>query len=684
MTRTLLVALLIGVLAVFAGALQRSSARGLDPGLHDVEERYNAAHALAVRDGGTGLAEPLKYHSSCGGCAVVARIGARVFADRPASISNWRTIGWLFFLLALGSSVAVALRTAGPAGGIACTILFAAAPPTYQALAAISNGNHPEGGAILMLELALAVAACTAAHVGLRTVAFVALAALVPLGMGFVQSLQLGVVLLAASVVLVRGPIAEALVRVGALVGLEAATGWFGVRSALADLGADGGTDGHEEGRFTLSGEFVGRNLQTLLEPAQIEGIWGFSDSVGGAAAAIPAMLAAAVLVLIGPLLALRKRPADEEAEREIAPRAAALVAAVPVAFFALYLLFDRRIGGGGGEPPAPNQLRYLGLIYPALLCAAACGAGRLWGDGRKGTRITAVVLIALLTTPGALARVSRAGPGGASAAARADLRLAPSWCYALHAFDREEHRVALSEATPFDFVSMAAGASAARQGITLPPVKAPEEPAALAAWRMGAIKQLWGGGWGTGRGLSELVPEVSRAWPILTSSSASDWLESTFTGASDIDRTVLETLWCVERQSLANSAFSGDVPTGVTRLRSGPDLTGVATRIYGAGFGAQYGPHGRLTGRSLVLEGFSLQPEGGALPRPRAWAWGFGWGLGAELGSRMGPTVEYVRLKVDTDEAAALVEGFAAGYGYALRMEWVPATGPTVEVVAP
>ncbi|MCP4873534.1 MAG: hypothetical protein GY898_33020 [Proteobacteria bacterium] len=683
MTKHLLWGLVLLVVVMTAGAVQKGTARGFDPALHDSEERYNAAHAIAVRDGGTELAAPLKYHSSCGGCAVVARIGARVFADRPASISNWRTIGWLFFLLALVSGVAVATRAAGPAGGVACAVLFLGAPPTYQALAAISNGNHPEGGAILMLELALAVAACTAAHVVVRSAGFVLLMLLVPWGMQFVESLQLGVVLLALSVVLVRGPIPEALARAATLVVVELATGWFGVRSALGDLGAEPG-DGHEEGRFTLSTEYVGRNLETLLEPSQIEGIWGFTETGLGFAAALPAMLAAGALLLIGPILAFRKRPVAEEDEHEIAPRAVLLAAILPIAFFGLYLLFDRRIGGGGGGVPAPNQLRYLGLIYPAILVAAGCGAGRLWLDGRRGTRVIGVVLVALLAFPGALARISLAGPEAQEAGALADLRLAPSWCYAMHAFDKGEHRAALTEATPFDFASMAEGAAAMKQGVTIPPVEVPTEPSALRGWRMGAMRQAWGGSWGTGRPVTELVPAITRAWPILTSSSAADWLDSTLGGASDIDRIALETLWCVERESLRNSAFSGDVPTGVARLKQVPDLTGLATRIYGAGFASQYGPHGRLSGRSLVLEDFALVPEDGGPPRDKAWAWGFGWGLGAELASNHGPRVEYVRLKLDVDHAAALVNGFDAGYGYALRMEWVLATGPTVEVVAP
>jgi hypothetical protein len=564
-------------------------------------------------------------------------------------------------------------------------VLFAFAPPTYQALAAISNGSHPEGGAILVFELALAVAACTAAHVGVRWSAFLGLVLAVPVGMLFVESLQLGVVLVVLSVVLVRSGAREAAARAVTVVLVEAATGWFGVRAAFGDLGDPGGGGGHEEGRLRLSTEYIGRNLETLLDPSQISGIWGFPDVDLGATAAVPAMLAAAALLAAGPLLLLlRARDGAAQEEREAASRGVLLAASLPVAFVGLYLLFDRRIGGGGGGPPVPNQLRYLGLIYPAVLCAAACGAGRLWLEGRRSPRAVAVVLVAVLAFPGVLARAAQTGAEGRAAALHGDARLAPAWCYALHAFDRGDARQALSAATPFDFVAMADGAAAMKAGLAAGPPELPTRPEERAAWRTGVIRQAWGGNWGTGRPLTELVPPVDGAWPLLTGSPLTEWLNSASAAGSDLDRTTLETIWCVERESLRNAAFNGDVPTGVASLKAQRDLTGLGTRVYAAGFASQYGPAARLSGWSLIVEGIELNPEDGGPPRKRAWAWGFGWGLGAELASRFGPSVQHVRIKLESDHPDLVAAGFGDGYGYALKMEWVRGSAPSVEVVAP
>jgi len=410
--------------------LQAASAWAWHLGIHEPEELYNAAHAALVLASGPGLILPLQYQPFCGGCAVDAALGAGSFAVLGPSIGAWRMVGWFWFAVAVLSAGSLAERFAGRRGLFACGALFAFAPPAYQELANILNGNHPEGGALLVLQLALGASARGARR---PWMALLLQGLLVGFGLYFVRSLVLGVVGLGLCLVLARSASGALAAGAGLVVGLLPLVA---VREVFGAWPTEPIYQ-HDEWRLSLA--WVGRNAQTLWAPVQLRGIWG--DGSGGSWSwlGVPAFAGWAALAWLG--------------------RRATALSGTLFAFTALYLVYRLAVWMDGTTPPFAQQVRYLGLVYPAALGLAAVGLAR------GGWMVPAGVALAL---PGVGSRVKAlSGPWSAHQ------RAAPA-----HAFLAERARgpeavlLATRAGSPYDLAAVAAGRHDTEPGYFVPYMK--------------------------------------------------------------------------------------------------------------------------------------------------------------------------------------------------------------------
>jgi len=351
-------ALLLQLLAVFA----------VTPGIHETEELWNASHAAILAEVGPSAWFPLQYQPFCGGCAVDAGAGALSFKVLGPSIAAWRLVGLGWFALALVSACSLASRFGGTRALVATGLLFAAAPPAYQELALILNGNHPEAGALLVAQLALGAGGRD------RWWRLALQGLLVGFGLYVVRSLALGVVGLGLCLVYARSAVGAA----GAVVGVV-----LGALPLLAVKETFGGWPVepiYAEDEWKLSAQWVGRNFLSLFSPGQLRGIWG-DGSVGWLSwLGIPAFVAWVAAAWSG--------------------RRTWILSGTLAGFTALYLAYRLSVWMDGESPPLPQQVRYLGLVFPAALTLAGVGIARApWRLG-----LAALVLLGL---PGLARRAS-------------------------------------------------------------------------------------------------------------------------------------------------------------------------------------------------------------------------------------------------------------------------------------
>ena len=669
------------LLVVTALGLQLVSQLSAPPGMHSVEELFNAAHALIIRDGGWDLAAPFRYQAECGGCAVVAGMGSVLFSFVEPSVGAWRSIGLLFFAVALTAGLVTGFRAARLPGALTVAFVFAAAPPAYQHLSMVVHGNHTEGGAWLLVEVALAVAAATARTPLRRGLAFFCLLLLVGGGVPFLLSLQLGLALPFVVILLARAALWERLALWPGLMLLGTAGGLLPYRALIGSM-ASKGSGSHESGELVLSFSYASRNLGTLLEPMQLRGIWGSADGplqgrLGWVSFVAVALLVGYGLIRTGVQLWKVRRLSEE-------CRAFLLPAVTVGMFVALYLVFERQIGSGGG-PPSPDQIRYLGFIYPTLLCTAALGAAMMWVRGGVGRFVMPFLLLAL-TLPGLADRGHDLGRLG-SEGTHGLQRYAPASSYTC---DMVERMGVPIERAPrigrLDLAGMTRGRELVRGGSAAldTSLRVTDE-----ATTFGVLRELMPAGFDANRPLPEYLAPLR---PSAAEEGVDPLLEALGVGrpreggANAFDELLLRKLWTFQRLSLQFAHQRWSQESFDEAVTPEQDPFGLLLRSVGAGFGLEPAPMARRTGTNLVLPAGAatlwgkVRPPAEQLP---GWSWSWGWGLGAQLGLHNGSGVEHIDLSVGIPKTAepsgdlraieeVLGRGFAAGYLYGNWLDWV------------
>lgn len=652
-------------LAVVAVALQLMAAFGDSLAIHEREELYNAAHAWIVRGEGLGLVLPLQYQWFCGGCAVDAVLGAGWFELMGPSVLAWRMVGLSWFALALVAGMIAAQRVAGGAGAAGVAVLFAFAPPAYQDLGLISNGNHPEGGAILAAQLALAVLAVCARRPWQREGLLVLQAVLVGFGLYFVRSLVLGVPLLVATMAFCRAGwrawlLRLPLVALGLRVG---ASPLFAIRDIIGTWPLE---PVYQADEWKLSLQWVPRNFLTLFHPLQVRGIWGDVSGVAQGWLGFSGFLGWLVLVgLLGWGL-LRWRATQERAPEA---RWAGLLAMLTLlTFLGLYLPYRLAVFMDGHAPPHPQQVRYLGVIAPLALVAAGMGLGLAWSSRRaRWLGLAALLAIGL---PGAARRLRTFQQGTWQAAVA---RTAPDWCFQAERLrGSSEVLTRAGRHTPLPLLHYAAGTLAGDPGAVMEVATEPgadrllarpsqDHELALEAWQRGRVT-----------GVAMVSREQAAGDPRA-------WFESMVDLLADDPpphAAVLESAWCQCRDQLRSrpdaavaEAWSlGEPPwdhelaglllgasRGVQVLQSCPESTTATERT------VTWGP-----GCESWLPGLPLDAVG--------------WGMGLISAEYWGLELQAVTVRLAPDEPGDpddLRAGFERGWRYGCTLYWQPDFAP-------
>ena len=674
-------------LVLLAATLQLLALLVASPGMHGYEEQYNAAHAELIRHGGLSLDLPLQYRPFCGGCSADALLGAGIFALLGPSIQAWRLVGLGFFLLALLCGAALARRISGPPGAAATALLFACAPPAYQELAQISNGNHPEGGAILLAQLLLASLAVAAGPGWRRELRFALLALLVGLGFFFLRSLALGGAVLGLALLLAppRG-------RFLAIRGLSLAGGLALGAAPLAAVRSATGSSPLAEmylpGEWSLSLRWAGHNLATLLHPLQLRGIWGdvaWPQTGGLAILAFCAWLVLALWLAISGVLGFRdwlrlRKPLQ-------GPRATGLLAASAFgAFVVLYSLYRLSVGMDGASAPFPQQLRYLGLVYPLALVLAGAGAGTWWRrlraippSPRRALGILALAgCLAALALPGLLGRARTLGAGEPLRPWR---KLAPDWCWQAEQVQGTTSVLRRASAgAPLDQEALLGGFLAADQGFVLTsdaqlPASCDEGDADRShAWAWGQAMAVMMRARDEAQGeramqtwlalLRERMPRDACS-PLLPPQRAA----------------LYRAAWCHGQGPLQQGAYALDVDpvwlAGETAQESDP---GLQLWSLARGLGAGRSCHSELGDDALHMAwepGCAAWLEGVRLEA-------LGWGMGVSLAELQAGRLQELFVEtptLDSQQVRELAMGFERGWAWGAENRWLPERLPQLEV---
>ncbi|MFH1470077.1 MAG: hypothetical protein ABIO70_37175 [Pseudomonadota bacterium] len=639
-----------------AVTVQVAAAAATTLGIHEREELYNAAHAWLVHMGGLAQALPFQYQWFCGGCTADAVLGAGWFGLFDPSVFAWRLVGVTWFALALTAAMAAAWLASGRAGALAAALLFALAPPAYQELALICNGNHPEGGALLMLQVVLAALALRTPRPLVREAALALLALCVGFGLYFLRSLVMGLPLLALALALAAGTWRARLTRLL----LAAATFALGASPLLA-IRAIIGTwplePVYQAEEWHLSLSVAPHNLASLLLPVQIRGIWG---DVQGPLQGWEGLVALAAWLGLAAGLAvalLRARPS---------PRAAWPAMGTLVVFVALYAGFRLSVWMDGATAPLPQQVRYLGVIAPLALAVAATAVGLAWAHPRW--RRPAVAALVLLTVPGlgARARVLLQFPWAPSA-----LRLAPDFPFLAQRGTGDLPALARAAgATPWPLVPFTGGLV---QGDPHKVVAAQQDPAAEAAFQRPAPGTGEESAWIRG-----LVAGVALAAWDATDGDPAAWLPQVSAGVAPEtpSQILLESAW-----SHARAALLGARDPAIARAwaaREGAWNEPAAATLLAAARGAQAStscllPELQAPGRHGLTWGPGCETWLPGLP-----AWPAGWGMGVYLAELQGPDLHAVALRAPDTDLTGLRAGFEAGWRFGAARYWLAGAAPT------
>lgn len=354
--RALLAALVLARVGLGAARLAADPAR-----FWNDEEAYNATEAwLLARAPLWDQVLALQYRSFCGGCTVVAALGAPLLATTQA-LWAWKALAlaWTAAIHVAGFAALDAL--VGRAAAWAFAALWAVPPPGALDLSLMLWGNHPESALFAVLPLLL-LARGRGAWAAL----------VLGLGVWFTRTaLYPAVVLLPIAVYATRGR---------ALLGFAAGLAPLLLPAAEGDAG------------FYRMGDAVGgvdplARAATLLSPREVAArLWAPAQEMGLAAAL--ALAGAGV----GGAWALRDRRAWP-----VVAMAVAYAVAYSVTNFPLFLT----------GPAAPvNNLRYHAPWAFLLVLGTATGAGVAWAAGWRraaglGMGLVAAAHVAGLVTLG-------------------------------------------------------------------------------------------------------------------------------------------------------------------------------------------------------------------------------------------------------------------------------------------
>ncbi len=657
--RSTLLLLGLGLLAL---AVQLVAAHADSLAIHEREELYNAAHAWILRGEGLDLALPLQYQWFCGGCAVDAVVGAGWFGLMGPSVLAWRMVGWTWWALALVAGMFAARRVAGTAGAAAVAVAFALAPPAYQELGLICNGNHPEGGALLAVQLALAVFAVTSERPLWREAALVAQAVLVGFGLYFVRSLVLGVPLLLVTLVLARASWRAWLARVPlVLLGLRlGAAPLFAVRDIIGHWPLE---PVYQADEWKLSLEWVPRNFLTLFHPLQIQGIWGDVSGSAGGLLGFAGLLGWAVLVGLLAWALVRWRSLPDDASR--ARWAAVLAGGVLACFLVLYLPYRLAVSMDGNAPPYPQQVRYLGVIAPVALIAAGVGFGRAWALPRA--RWVALAALVLFSLPG-LTRRARTLDQATWGAARD--RNAPDWCFQaerLRGSSEVLTRAGLH--TPLPLLPYAAGTLAGDHRAVMDVATEPDADGLLARPLPGDARACEA--WQRGRvtGVTMLARDEAAGMFAAWAGGMARGLASD-PPPSDA---LLESAWCQGRELLVSRP--DDAVRQAWSAGEPPWDEPIASQLLGVALGTQAPlacPDAAEPGAKVVLWDPSCESWLSGLPADAV-----GWGMGVIMAEYWGRELHGVTIRAPGGDTPALLRGFERGWAYGSALYWLPERAP-------
>jgi len=635
--------------------LQIAAAFLASPAIHEVEERYNAAHAALLLLGGPSLLIPLQYQPFCGGCTVDAALGAVSFAVLGPSVLAWRLVPVFFFAVSVIAGSWLSFRVSGRAGAVACAVIFALAPPAYQELALIGNGNHPEGGAILVVEVALAVALVQARCRVSRVALLVALAILVGFGVYVVRSLLPGLAVLAMGIGLApwrpRWRLAAILPAACLVV-----VGALPVLAVHADYGAWPFSPIYQADEWVPSLRWIPRNLASLLLPVQIRGIWGDGAwTLGGfpAYVAFGAWSLATVLLVRGPTT-------------EDGGTARRILLGTLGTFLAAILVFRLSVWMDGVSSPSAQQVRYLGILWPLGLTCAGAGVGRLLSTRRAW--LGGALLLALVL-PGFVGRLRSLTGGDPHLAWR---RLAPDWC-----FQQERVRGDLatlqcaSAGSPLPLVPLASGILAANPHFALKatgrlPVLFEEDPLTRSARSRGRVSGV----------LLDLRDHFDEgedpAWVVALARALPE---------GTVPREELRRgTWCQARERVWRLGLREvDASPSAIDPSLSPEERTTARAVLSLARGAGAA---RACVRETGPGALSIRwDETCETFLPDADAESAGWGLGVSAAEARAAHLEQLRLTIGSATSeTSFKSGFDVGWRWGTRLYWLPERLPSME----
>ena len=346
----------------------------------DCEERFNAAHGVALAQGHWDALFALQYRKFCGGCTFDAALAGVLFGLLPASFGVWKLVPLLFTAGIAGVGFRGMWQLSGPRAAAIFVGLLLLAPGAWIRLALLGWGNHYEAG-LFCLALALCAARPPSdrAHLGVGLLAGFAL------WFGF--SSTYAVVGLVGWLLWRR--------RFGALAFFGAGTLLAPVLWSVQYLT----THQHPFGTIYVDGEAVPmasripEKFSTLVHPKQLAGLFGIPRlSLGiplgvGAFASLAAASGAAVRGIW---------------HRETRQRPGSIFFAILSVWVLLYLVVEFRLELREDERTASAAgLRYAAPWFPLMWAFLAVTAGRWWREGRRlqtGLLLLPFVLTGLLT----------------------------------------------------------------------------------------------------------------------------------------------------------------------------------------------------------------------------------------------------------------------------------------------
>ena len=112
----------------------------------DCEERFNAAHGVALAQGHWDALLELQYRKFCGGCTFDAALAGVLFSVLPPTFGVWKLVPLAFTAGIAGVGFRGLWRLASPLAAVLFVGLIVLAPGAWVRLALLGWGNHYEAG----------------------------------------------------------------------------------------------------------------------------------------------------------------------------------------------------------------------------------------------------------------------------------------------------------------------------------------------------------------------------------------------------------------------------------------------------------------------------------------------------------------------------------------------------------